>query len=84
MFSPVGPIQVNAAYNPYPRPAGPIYYDAPFDPVTRTAPLYCVTPGNDIPITDPSSKACPADFKPQQSRSFFGRLTFTFSIGPDF
>ncbi len=48
-FSPVGPIQVNVGYNPYPRPAGPVYYNGGFESVTGFAlPLYCVAPGNSI------------------------------------
>jgi outer membrane protein insertion porin family len=86
VFSPVGPIQVNAAYNPYPFPAGPIYYDAPFDETTQRAPLYCVTPGNDLRVTDgdQAEGVCLATFRPGRRGGFFSRLTFTFSIGPDF
>jgi outer membrane protein insertion porin family len=86
IFSPVGPVQVNVAYNPYPNRDGPLYYDAPFDPGTGTAPLYCVTPGNTLPVSGGSQAAgdCRADFRPDRSARFFSRLTFTFSIGPDF
>src|SRR5918999_454098 len=86
VFSPVGPVQVNVAYNPYPNRDGPLYYDAPFDPGTGTAPLYCVTPGNGLPVTGGSQAAgdCRADFRPDRSARLFSRLTFTFSIGPDF
>ena len=92
VFTPVGPFQANVGYNPFPRPAGAIYYDAPPDPTTGFAPLYCVSPGNRIPAV-PNSRgvyeqvpgvACPASFVPQQKNSFLSRLTFTFSIGPDF
>jgi outer membrane protein assembly factor BamA len=87
IFSPVGPVQVNAAYNPYPYPLGPIYYDAPFDPVAGTAPLYCVSPDNNLPLLPDGRQSegiCPATFRPARSGRFFSRLTFTFSIGPDF
>jgi outer membrane protein assembly factor BamA len=86
VFSPVGPVQVNVAYNPYPYPAGPIYYDAPFDQVTQRAPLYCVTPGNDLRVTngDQAEGICPGTFSPDRPGNLFSRLTFTFSIGPDF
>ncbi|MDQ3949106.1 MAG: BamA/TamA family outer membrane protein [Gemmatimonadota bacterium] len=86
VFSPVGPVQVNVAYNPYPNREGPLYYDAPFDPGTGTAPLYCVTPGNRLPFTGGSQAAgvCDANFSPNRPGNFFRRLTFTFSIGPDF
>jgi outer membrane protein assembly factor BamA len=89
VFSPVGPIQVNVAYNPYDYPSGQIYYDAP--PVDApgvgiVSPLYCVSPENRLPVIDgvQAEGECPSTFRPDQRRSFFGRLTFTFSIGPDF
>jgi outer membrane protein assembly factor BamA len=96
VFSPVGPIQVNAAYNPYNYPDGPLYFDA--RPVEQpggglVAPLYCVSPGN-LLVYDPVTRiqaertsdgeGCPANFAPRRQTNFFGRLTFTFSIGPDF
>jgi hypothetical protein len=86
VFSPVGPVQVNVAYNPYPQPDGPLYYDAPIDPTTQTAPLYCVTPGNRLPVTNglQAPGICDATFTPDRPGNFFRRLTFTFSIGPDF
>jgi outer membrane protein insertion porin family/translocation and assembly module TamA len=93
VFTPVGPFQANVGYNPYSRPAGAVYYDAPVDPRTGSAPLYCVTPGNAIPAVpnpatgvyeQPSSYPCRSDFQPEQRNTFLSRLTFTFSIGPDF
>jgi outer membrane protein insertion porin family/translocation and assembly module TamA len=94
VFTPVGPLQVNVGYNPYPRPRGAIYYDASFNEQTGVAPLYCVSPGNSIPVHISSSNgttvyaqaeaACPATFAPAQSSGFFHRLTLTFSIGPEF
>ena len=91
VFTPVGPFQANVGYNPYPRPAGAIFYDAPPN-AQGFAPLYCVSPGNRVPAVKlPSGEyeqvsggTCPATFTPSQSRTFFSRLTFTFSIGPDF
>lgn len=92
MFTPVGPIQLNVAYNPFAEPAGAIYYDAPVDKETGIAPLYCVTPGNRIPAVKNASGvyeqdptlACPATFQPAQKKTFLSRLTLSFSIGPDF
>jgi outer membrane protein insertion porin family/translocation and assembly module TamA len=92
VFTPVGPFQANVGYNPFPQPPGAIYYDAPPDRTTGFAPLYCVTPGNRIPAV-PSTKggyeqvadqSCPSTFAPEQRNTFLSRLTFTFSIGPDF
>ena len=92
VFTPVGPFQANVGYNPFPRPKGAIYYDAPPDPATGFAPLYCVSPGNRIPaVPNPRGvyeqvpgATCPTSFVPEQKNSFLSRLTFTFSIGPDF
>ncbi|HEX8724102.1 MAG TPA: BamA/TamA family outer membrane protein [Gemmatimonadaceae bacterium] len=92
VFTPVGPLQVNVGYNPYRQPRGPIYYDASVNEKTGLAPLYCVSPGNSIPVHVASGtggytqeeQACPATFLPPQSSGFFRRLTLTFSIGSDF
>lgn len=94
----VGPIRMDLGYNPYDRQAGAAYFDAP---VTSggSAPLYCVTPGNGLPVTgwkpDPEpndpppvqadpARGCPATFVPAQSRGLFRRLTFHVSIGQAF
>lgn len=92
VFTPVGPFQANVGYNPFAQPAGAIYYDAPPSATTGFAPLYCVTPGNTIPAVISANGvyeqakefSCPAAFAPAQKSSFLSRLTFTFSIGPDF
>src|SRR5688572_29380977 len=95
IFSIVGPIRVDIGYNPYARPAGPAYYDAPARRGVA-APLYCVSPTNDFPVTgyDPnnpdappplqSEQACPATYRPPPTSGFFRRLTFNFSIGQPF
>jgi hypothetical protein len=97
VFTPVGPFQANVGYNPFVRPPGAIYFDQAPSP-TGFAPLYCVSPGNRIPAVPRSGSVaggvveyeqlsgstCPATFQPGQSRTFFSRLTVTFSIGPDF
>ena len=92
VFTPVGPFQANVGYNPFSQPPGAIYYDAPPNPTTGFAPLYCVTPGNRIPAVKTSNDAfeqipdvkCPDTFVPERKNTFLSRLTFTFSIGPDF
>jgi outer membrane protein assembly factor BamA len=91
VFTPVGPFQANVGYNPYRRPAGAIFYDKAPN-AQGFAPLYCVSPGNQIPAVklangeyeQLSGSSCPATYTPPESRTFFSRLTFTFSIGPDF
>ncbi|MDB4883093.1 MAG: hypothetical protein JWL95_1859 [Gemmatimonadetes bacterium] len=91
VFTPVGPFQANVGYNPYLRPAGAIFFDKAPN-AQGFAPLYCVSPGNRVPAVklpngeyeQLSGNTCPASYTPPQSGSFFRRLTFTFSIGPDF
>lgn len=91
VFTPVGPFQANVGYNPYARPSGAIFYDEAPN-AQGFAPLYCVSPGNRIPAVklpngvyeQVAGSNCPATYAPAQSNSFFRRLTFTFSIGPDF
>ena len=91
VFTPVGPFQANVGYNPYPRPAGAIFFDQAPN-AQGFAPLYCVSPGNRIPAVklpngeyeQVSGSSCPATYTPPQKNTFLSRLTFTFSIGPDF
>lgn len=90
VFTPVGPIQANVAYNPFARPAGAAYYIKPVN-AAGFAPLYCVSPGNAIPATigasgeyEQASRPCPATFVPPQSPTFLSHLKLSFSIGPDF
>lgn len=49
--SPVGPIRLDVGYNPYNRRAGAAYFDTPQTERGGSAPLYCVTPGNGLPVT---------------------------------
>jgi outer membrane protein insertion porin family len=93
VLTPIGPVRVDVAYNPYaPRP-GPAYRDTPIGLVT--APLYCVSPGNTLRVTGtgqtdaegepipPTQEegTCPPTFEPRRGSSFFDRLTLHFSIG---
>ena len=94
--TPVGPIRLDLAYNSYAPTPGPAYRDAPVG--YSTAPLYCVSPGNTLPVTGfgqtdaqgqpiPPVQAegpCPSSFKPSRPEGFFNRLTLTFSIGQAF
>ncbi len=87
-LTPVGPVQVNIGYNRYPRVGGLIYYN----PDVQT--LACATPNNTVtyrrgPSTQNrleqiGSAPCDGEFLPPTRTGFFQRLTFTFSIGPDF
>jgi len=70
---------------------GAIFYDKAPN-AQGFAPLYCVSPGNRIPAVklangeyeQLSGSSCPSTYLPPESRTFLSRLTFTFSIGPDF
>jgi outer membrane protein insertion porin family/translocation and assembly module TamA len=89
-LTPVGPVQVNVGYNRYDRERGAIYYN----PNVFT--LACASPGNAIqyrrvddafdngPLVQVGSDECPLSYAPPPRRRWYQRLTFTFSIGPDF
>ena len=97
LASPVGPIRLDIGYNPYQRQSGAAYFDAPEQ--GGKALLYCVSPGNGLPVTgwkrnmtsaDPApiqanpSRGCPTSYSPLKRTSFFHRLTFQASIGQAF
>jgi outer membrane protein assembly factor BamA len=97
-YTPVGPIRVDIGYNPYLLPKGPAYFNAAAI-VPNEVPLYCVSPGNDIPVhttsivyqgktnevpEQASGYSCPFTYNPQQSLGFFHQLTFNISIGQAF
>ena len=95
--SPVGPIRLDVGFNPYQRQAGAAYFDAP--PQAGEAPLYCISPGNGLPVTgwhkhayEPNekpaqqapAKECLASYEPKKRSSFLHRLSFQASIGQAF
>jgi outer membrane protein insertion porin family/translocation and assembly module TamA len=100
--TPVGPIRLDLAYNSYAPTPGPAYRDTPVVDQEgqrySSAPLYCVSPGNTLPVTgfgltDSQGQAippvqaegpCPSTYKPSRPQGFFNRLTLTFSIGQAF
>jgi len=98
VFSPLGPIQINAGYNPYPQVFGPALYTAGIGSKNAQAfpNVYCAvspfTPVADAPkaflqngVWQPQQGVTCNPTYQQPSRSgFWHRLTFTFSIGPDF
>jgi outer membrane protein insertion porin family len=85
-LTPVGPVQVNVGYNGYRRALGELYHN----PDVNT--LACATPGNQqfyrrnasgqLEIIPPDN-GCPR-IAPARRTYWYQRLTFTFSIGPDF
>lgn len=97
LASVVGPIRLDIGFNPYQPREGAAYFDAPAQ--AGIAPLYCVSPGNGLPVTgwrvnqDPNkppptqanpSRGCPSSYSPKKRSSFFQRLTFQASIGQAF
>jgi outer membrane protein insertion porin family/translocation and assembly module TamA len=85
-----GVIRVDLGYNPYPLRPGQAYYiqQSP----TKGQALYCVSPGNTLPVTNvtaelPTQAAtspCPATFQPAPERGFFRRLNPSIWIGNAF
>jgi outer membrane protein assembly factor BamA len=97
-YTPVGPIRVDIGYNPYLLPVGAAYFNAAAV-VPNEVPVYCVSPGNTIPVHTTSivyqgktqsipeqapGYTCPATYLPIQSETFFQKLTFNISIGQAF
>lgn len=89
--TPVGFLRADLAYNPYRRAGGAAYFDAP---VAEGGALYCVSPGNTLPITSSADGVtprvtqadgpCPSRFRPPQPGSFFSRITPSIAIGQAF
>ena len=96
LASPVGPIRLDVGFNPYQRQAGAAYFDAPEQ--AGEAPLYCVSPGNGLPVTgwrkeygpnerpaqQAPTKECLTSYQPPKPSSFLKRLSFQASIGQAF
>ncbi len=89
LASPVGPLRLDVGYNPYDRAAGAAYFDAPLG--AELAPLYCVSPGNQFPVSfegevpvQTAFDACPATFRPDRRGGLLRRMTLNISIGQAF
>lgn len=87
LFTVVGVIRADIAYNPYAPRAGSAYFDTP---VSQGGQLFCVSPGNTLAVTglgradQPPAQAigpCVADFQPPASNSFWRKLNLTIAIG---
>lgn len=85
--TPIGYLRADLAYNPYLRSGGAAYFDAP---VAAGGALYCVSPGNSLPVTlqggalSQASGNCPASYVPGTPRGVFGRWTPSIAIGQAF
>ncbi|MEJ7809915.1 MAG: BamA/TamA family outer membrane protein [Gemmatimonadaceae bacterium] len=80
--SPVGPLRLDVAYNGYPRRSGAAYYLERTVADGEGRSLFCVSPTNTLERGEGGD--CPGTFAPAQSKTFFSRLTFHFSIGQAF
>ena len=83
----VGLLRVDVAYNPYQPVEGAAFYDAP---VKSGGALFCVSPGNTLPVTVVSgvvtqaTGTCPSSYQPPLQSSFFRRLAFVLTLGEAF
>ena len=91
IVSPFGAIRVDLGYNPYRLPSGAAYFNAPLQ--GGVAPLYCVSPGNTLPVRSavgvnapPTQDAgtCPSSFRPVRGTAFLRRLNPSIWIGQAF
>jgi outer membrane protein insertion porin family/translocation and assembly module TamA len=90
IVSPFGAIRIDLGYNPYALPAGAAYFNAPLQ--AGVAPLYCVSPGNTLRVTEGTSGApaaqepgvCPATFRPALGAGLLRRLNPSIWIGQAF
>jgi outer membrane protein assembly complex protein YaeT len=85
VFSPVGPISINAGYNPYGSPAARAF----FPDRTGNSPLICVSPGApQVRVASDGALVqdthCPASFFQPRSTGFFKKIALTISIGSGF
>jgi hypothetical protein len=98
-FTPLGPIQINAGYNPYP----PVFGQALFTPNRDLAQqgftgVYCAVPDGTPADSAPKSglnvknkqfqqnpnAVCNATYQQSPPTRWISKFTFTFSIGPEF
>jgi outer membrane protein assembly complex protein YaeT len=91
VVSPFGAIRIDLGYNGYRLPAGAAYFNAPLQ--AGVAPLYCVSPGNTLPVTTaPEAGAppvqaagqCPTTYRPPARSGFLRRLNPSIWIGQAF
>jgi outer membrane protein assembly factor BamA len=89
--SPFGPIRVDFGYNRHRPSEGAVFFE---DVSTESRPLYCVTPGNEIPYVQEAeggvtryrqvgSASCPSSFRGER-REGFRRFNITLSIAQAF
>jgi outer membrane protein assembly factor BamA len=91
ILSPFGAIRVDLGYNGYALTDGAAYFNASPDATTGRAPLFCVSPGNRLPVvTDrdgtrvQQAGPCPSTFRPPARRGVLGRLNPSIWIGQAF
>ena len=90
IVSPFGAIRIDLGYNAYRLPAGAAYFNAPLQ--AGIAPLYCVSPGNLLPVRGsingtPAAQdagSCPSSFRPERGAGLLRRLNPSIWIGQAF
>jgi outer membrane protein insertion porin family/translocation and assembly module TamA len=87
--SPFGSVRIDLGYNGYALPSGAAYFNAPL--ANGVAPLYCISPGNTLPVTRDAnggllqaSGPCPDSFRPPVRNGFLRRLNPSIWIGQAF
>jgi outer membrane protein insertion porin family/translocation and assembly module TamA len=86
VFTVIGVVRLDIAYNKYAQRAGSSYFDTP---VSQGGQLFCVSPGNTLAVTGlgpgrvpvQQSGPCPADFQPAAARGFLRKLNLTIGFG---
>jgi outer membrane protein assembly factor BamA len=90
VFTPIGPVRVDIALGPRQLPPGPAYFSQVRNEAGPQQPVFCLSPGNELPVDIGVSPAvqqsgeCPGSYAPPARRSLLGRLRFHFSIGQAF
>ncbi len=95
-FTPIGPVRLDVALAPRVLPAGPVYFidtraNIGSVPNPDVGQVYCVSPGNRLPITagedgarQQAAGTCPSAFVPPRSKGINRLITFQFAIGQAF
>jgi outer membrane protein assembly factor BamA len=90
--TPIGPVRLDVGYANYAPDRGPAFIDSPFEPDFAKRPLFCVSPGNRLPVTFSQDSTvvtqadgpCRDTFTPAKPGGFWRRLTLHFSLGQAF
>ena len=92
VFTPIGPMRIDIALGPRELLAGPAYWRPSRLAEGQRKPVYCISPGNALPVTLQPGGAdaiqvegqCRASYDPVSRRNFWQRIRFQFGIGQAF